>query len=450
MKEPVAAAAGTSASQMRVSPEDPSFTTTTTNTDAQDHSKRRPASIPSQCAFEPVNIREVRLLFAEEWYFYVFIYLSFAACVVDCVLISYFPYNIYYQSIVLIASSILYVIGIILTFIHVIDDDDLISPFTKLYYIMDNESFTELFFLSFGWGTIYALPSVSVLRCFRIFRMFSYFEIAQFDILNYTCGCVLRKCFRLRGVDLNNRYFSPSQLSGVFVDFFQRLSIELASSRSSGFIVMFTMYFFITYLMSVIYWIEFGVNYDACSTLSQCYITLIRLSLFDVTGFDFLQDIVDTSIGFTVLLSFYMIVCSSVFFYGALTIFHLAFIKKRDSKFLKSGGFTTKQREQHAFNDIVFPASNVGSSIAQSISPSSREEEGAAESKHQDEDDVISQLQLSINRLLQEQGAVRRDVANTQDLIVNVNRILLMDLGKMKKEVEDLEKIIQGKVAVYL
>ena len=146
--------------------------------------------------------------------------------------------------------------------------------------------------LLIGWAFIFTRPGLASIRCFRVFRLLwiidMYYDekpikgsrmLSFIDVIGKNCQLCLR--------------------------YFKCLGEELTSSKSRGAIVVLIVFFYVTYIVAVIFWIDRGIfefydpiaNSNAttdpdhlssdsyCVTLRSCFVTLLRLSYYDGNGF---------------------------------------------------------------------------------------------------------------------------------------------------------------------
>jgi hypothetical protein len=91
-----------------------------------------------------------------------------------------------------------------------------------------------------------------------------------------------------------------------------------------------TSFFFVTYIVAVVFWLDRGSIFTSegysCSSLKMCYLTMLRLSFYDGTGFDYLSAMISTGdSGYATLLIFYMVLSSIMLLNGLIGIFGSAF-----------------------------------------------------------------------------------------------------------------------------
>ena len=145
--------------------------------------------------------------------------------------------------------------------------------------------------LLIGWTFIFTRPGLASIRCFRVFRLLW--------IIDMYYGDKERKIWRIFFfVDVIGKNCQ------LCLRYFKSLGEELTSSNSRGAIVVLVVFFYVTYIVAVIFWIDRGTfefydpiaNSNAttdpnhmstdsyCITLRACFITLLRLSYYDGNG----------------------------------------------------------------------------------------------------------------------------------------------------------------------
>ena len=108
--------------------------------------------------------------------------------------------------------------------------------------------------------------------------------------------------------------------------FLRRVMIEIATPESKGATVILVAFFYTTYIFAVVYHVELGgvatSEGQSCISINQCWITMLRLSLYDGTGLDYMQLVMERGHhGLTVLLYVYLIVTAIVLLNGLIGIF---------------------------------------------------------------------------------------------------------------------------------
>jgi hypothetical protein len=245
------------------------------------------------------------------------------------------------QLAVLAASTVMFVIGTIVLRYIIRHDEDLIQAVRArksllILELLDGEAWFELAALVYGWGTIFAHKGLSALRCVRVLRVFWFFELLakpkrnrmaggsrkggadEEELLTYAQGIIL--------------YFFKvnTRTCKLFVFYLEKMGKELATDKSKGGLVILASFFFVTYIVAVVFWLDRGsistLEGYSCSSLRMCYVTMLRLSFYDGTGFDYLSAMISTGdSGYATLLIFYMILSSIMLLNGLIGIFGSAF-----------------------------------------------------------------------------------------------------------------------------
>jgi len=185
----------------------------------------------------------------------------------------------------------------------------------KLTLVIDGEVYFELCTLIYGWATIYFLPGLSALRCVRIFRYFFYLDI-------------LSSKNNLDDDDISNsspdKMFSLTKAMHLCLTYLKSLSMEITTQKSRGGIVVLAIFFYITYLISLVYYYDrdvLSIDENSCKTLRQCYITMLRLAFYDSIGLDYFIILAQANLGYAVVLMLYLIVAAIILLNGLIGIF---------------------------------------------------------------------------------------------------------------------------------
>lgn len=267
-------------------------------------------------------IDNARIVLAENIFFRFFVVISTLLAIGEPVLVGFpatgLPYVL--QIIFLAVSTGLFVIGILMTgsVIESTDKYPIDSLPDRILACLDGEVIMELAFLIIGWACIFESPGVAALRCFRVFRFLWYFELFSEEVIYE------------EGEGPEDRWFSVTRSSQLSLEYLEKLAIEVSSAASRGGLVILGMYFYVTYVAAVVCWnlkrdLETPEGYS-CGTLTACFITMMRLSLYDGTGFDFLWAVIaDGSGGLGFLLIAYMCLAAMILLNGLIGVFGSAF-----------------------------------------------------------------------------------------------------------------------------
>lgn len=273
---------------------------------AADASLLRPIGPKAKESRAEVARRSLRSSFV----FRVFIFVSTACAFAEPVLVA-FPFNdtaFTLQVIVLLVSTCLFFVGVVLSATHMEDELETLPFAVKILESFDGEVFTELLLLGIGWICIYQIPGLGVLRCLRVFRYLWYIEI--FDIRR---GSI---------------FFGISHASRLCIVYLEKLYEELFTSRSKGAVVVLGIFFYMSYIFGIMFYtITQGMgNVVGCDTIVHCMWVMIRLSLYDQDGFNYVFSLFDTKYrALTVLLIIYMCITAMIFLNGLIGIFGDAF-----------------------------------------------------------------------------------------------------------------------------
>ena len=240
---------------------------------------------------------KARSAFAETGYFVVFLVITCALTLVEPILVG-FPTDMNHNAIynaqiaVLAASTLMFFIGLIALVQYYPEDDNdnnsnnennKPSLFEKFSDMFDGEVLFELICLTFGWVFLFTYPGIAALRCFRVFRLMWYFELYEEELPE----------------DYNPaKYpFSPMFAAHQCLEYLEKLAVEALTAKSRGALVVLGMFFYVTYITSIVFWTDKSYlqtpesgfeNGYTCTTLPICFITLMRLALYDGNGLDYL------------------------------------------------------------------------------------------------------------------------------------------------------------------
>eukprot|EP01033_Poteriospumella_lacustris_P001569 gene1569-1138_t len=128
--------------------------------------------------------------------------------------------------------------------------------------------------------------------------------------------------------------FGVRQAISWAIVYLERIGRELFSGNSLGGLVIVAIFFFISYLFAVIFWVEKsdllieGSKYgNDCTTLNNCFITILRLGFLDTNGFDYLQGIMNSGArGYAFLLLLYVVVAALILLNGLIGVFSRVFV----------------------------------------------------------------------------------------------------------------------------
>jgi len=211
--------------------------------------------------------------------FMVFLWTSFSLSVAEIVVIGFdprIPGSSYFaiQVVILAVSSGLCLVGIMMTASHFPEDDELtgdleqyrgMSYLRKCYTCMDGEVFLEISCLLFGWGSIFMNPGLAVLRSFRFFRYMWYFELVAVDKTEDP------------DYEPEEHFISLGHAANLVLFYIEQLGAEFLTEKSRGGFVILLMFFMLTYIMSVVFWLDMGASVQttegrSCEALGACYI----------------------------------------------------------------------------------------------------------------------------------------------------------------------------------
>lgn len=264
-----------------------------------------------------------RLQFCSTFEFKIFFTMAIVLAVAECFIVSFEPIGLNYivQIIILALSSSLVFVDFIALIFYM--DSVSLTPMTlseKLVQIVSTAPVgVDIIYISIGWIFLFMHPGLAALRCFRVFRMLWYFEMICDD--------------KPDDYDPSEHFFSISQSCQICLVYLERLGQELFTAKSKGAVVVLLMYFFMTYVLAIVFWLEFGnLNTSeiyGCHSMDVCFITLMRLTLYDGIGLDFLSGVLQSggrsANGFGFLLILYMCCAAMILLNGLIGIFGSAF-----------------------------------------------------------------------------------------------------------------------------
>jgi len=175
------------------------------------------------------------------------------------------------------------------------------------------EIWIEISSLFIGWSTFFVAPSFSCLRCFRMLRFAWFSKVVQTKKTDY--------------------FYCIVHFSRLVALHLEKLGKELFGSESKGGIAAIGLYFYIIYIFAVAFWqISSPIFTDRngmlaeCDTLKGCFFVMMRLSVFDGTGFDYMSAVMEeTNIGISILLFLFVIMASMVMLNVVVGIFSKVF-----------------------------------------------------------------------------------------------------------------------------
>ena len=269
-------------------------------------------------------------------------------CIAEIILVSYDPNErngiFWAQVIVLAVSSFLFVLGVhfIILFRERPKNNVLDYVAEALELALMNEPAIEFYCLAIGWACIFLSPGsgqgLAALRCFRIFRY-----VLFADFIDPEKHLTLKGA--LEWIPLGWLRLIHMQISKVD-GYFDALYVELVTPQSKGSLVVLAMFFFTTYVFGVVFWVEVNAgtgmcppgsnttcaNPDTvCGDLPDCFVTMMRLALYDGNGLGLLQDVMSGTNGIpgrrglAALLILYMCATAMVLLNGLIGIFGAAF-----------------------------------------------------------------------------------------------------------------------------
>ena len=125
-----------------------------------------------------------------------------------------------------------------------------------------------------GWCFLFYSAGFASIRCLRVFRILWYAEHVPI---------------------INPKIQKITHLSKVCLGYIIKLSNEFFSSKSKGGLVIICIYFYLTFICSLVFYYETSdlitPQGATCSSIMLCYLTLMRASLYDGNGLDYMQSL---------------------------------------------------------------------------------------------------------------------------------------------------------------
>lgn len=112
--------------------------------------------------------------------------------------------------------------------------------------------------------------------------------------------------------------------------------------RTRGGIILILMFFYTAFIMGIVLWIETNESNEACVSLGTCTYTLMRLTFYDGTGFDFAFYLTEKHRILFCIVMFYMAITSFGLLNGLVGIFGNVFANASEDAF----GTPTEEEEE--------------------------------------------------------------------------------------------------------
>ena len=193
------------------------------------------------------------------------------------------PYETWmkWQFVLLSFSTVCYFLLLAATYYFVGLVDQELDWKSKIVTLFDGEVLFETVCLALGWAFIVENPGIASLRCMRIFRMLWFFELGE------------HKSYKVP----EDHWVSISNICYICVQYLEGIAAEIFTAKSKGGLVLLIIYFYVTYVFAILFYIEEDTlstpndtnpttgNSTLCATITGCYLTLTRLNLYDGTGY---------------------------------------------------------------------------------------------------------------------------------------------------------------------
>jgi hypothetical protein len=261
-------------------------------------------------------------------FFGLFIIISSLLVLAEAILVGFPSHGIAFnlQVFVLVMSTIFFFVGIVLPFsaLKSTSFGRADTPSEKLAASFDKDARLEIICLIFGWIFIFQSPGYATLRALRILRYFSYMTLYDSD---------------------DDKYYEPdyekvitiSKYTVLGQNYLYKLAREIGSQASRGGLVILAMYLYVAYLFGVLaYNVNSALSYDDDSvsdyqSLNDCFLLMLRLTLFDDKGFNYLSFMIGSGrAGYAIILFGFMIFASFILLNSLIGVFMNNSLFKRD------------------------------------------------------------------------------------------------------------------------
>lgn len=282
-----------------------------------------PRTIPESTPLQLISEAAFSRLHRSNYYNF-FLILSFLISLGESILVGFGADGVAFdlQIAFLAAASTLFLLVLLTEVRYLVAEDDIgeVKRPLLVFSLFGPDVVFEASCLAFGWATLFVRPGLAALRCLRLFRFFSYSHL-------YGGGETLIN------MDVRQLFGLRQAISWAIV-YLERIGRELFSGNSLGGLVIVAIFFFISYLFAVIFWVEKsdllidGSKYgNDCTTLNNCFITILRLGFLDTNGFDYLQGIMNSGArGYAFLLLLYVVVAALILLNGLVGVFSRVFV----------------------------------------------------------------------------------------------------------------------------
>jgi len=267
---------------------------------------------------------------SETLWFKIYLFFMASLSIVEAILVGYGAYGSFYtaQVIIFVASTFIFLIGNYFITQAVVSKGLTYNKALNALITPGETKFEVVCFI-IGWACLFTNRGLATLRIFRVVRVLWYLELHE--------------------ADEDAKYFVIFRKGGgLVIQYLERIGNELFSTHTRGGTVVLAIYFYTIYVFAVVYWNEIGIhnynsttttwynantNQQACISLSTCYITLMRLSLYDGNGFDFVSNMCNSPWkGLAVLLIVFLCFTAIALLNGLIGIFGAAFTSDEDDE----------------------------------------------------------------------------------------------------------------------
>mmetsp|Transcript_13341 Transcript_13341/g.18290 ORF Transcript_13341/g.18290 Transcript_13341/m.18290 type:complete len:806 (+) Transcript_13341:13-2430(+) len=195
-----------------------------------------------------------------------------------------------------------------------------------IFFTAEGEYILEFGCLSMGWIFLFNNPGIAVLRCFRVFRLLWFYDLKVFkDAVHY--------CFdRFVGKDFVRRVFNIFKFAVKSLSALGNEMFRLTNATRGGLLLM-AVFFYSAYVVGAALWVETGAPDNNCASLGDCMYTMMRLTFFDGTGFDYAYSLSYNNKFLFLVTMLYLCITAFGILNGLVGIFGNAFNKASEQSF---------------------------------------------------------------------------------------------------------------------
>eukprot|EP01036_Dinobryon_divergens_P026833 gene26833-35525_t len=248
--------------------------------------------------------------------------------------------NLLAQKVVLIASSVLFVIQLV--GVASTEWESILSTQTGINSEVFTKKVNEM--TLFKILIFFAAEGIAILRCFRVFRLLWFYELEDFRrTVHWWFDPFV-------GKPLVHRLFHVFKFAVRGLSALGNEMFRLTTATRGGLLLM-GVFFYSAYVFGAALWVESGTSDNLCATLGECMYTMVRLSLLDGNGFDYAFSLTDHHVIMFYFVMLYMCITSFGILNGLVGLFGHAFKQASEESFRDDGSRNTDSF--HADDDIV-------------------------------------------------------------------------------------------------